>query len=145
MTKDIAVTQFVMTEVTHALLKSWLQAHCMDVSELDNLPKLGLMVTHCNIPVGVAFLRHVEGNKGMVDGFLTDPECSVDVRRPCLDELILEIIDLAHRNEMTGIFGLTVNKRVVRRALRLGFQLMDHQLVSLNFNCSTWNILNDGE
>jgi hypothetical protein len=133
-----------MTEHTHRLLRQWMNAHCVDETEIDNLPKLGLMVSHCNTPVGVAFLRHVEGNKGMIDGFLTDPECELDIRTACLDQLILELIELAHKNEMTGIFGLTINKRVVKRALRLGFQLMDHKLVSLNFNCSTWNNLNDG-
>jgi len=143
MTKEILVAPFTMTEMTHAMLRQWMNAHCVDQTEIDHLPKLGLMVSHCNTPVGVAFLRHVEGNKGMIDGFMCDPESPIDIRRPCLDELILELIELAHKNDMTGIFGLTVNKRVEKRALRLGFQLMDHKLVSLNFNCSTWNILDN--
>jgi hypothetical protein len=69
----------------------------------------------------------------MIDGFMCDPECDVEVRTKALDQLILDLITVAKKNGMSGVFGLSVNKRVVKRALKLGFSLMDHKLVSFAF------------
>lgn len=127
---QIKTEPFVMTRERHVLLKSWLLAHVMNESELAHLPKLGLIVSAGNSPVGVAFLRAVEGGQGMIDGFLTDPACHPLIRSQCLDQLILDLLELSKRAGMSGVFGLTQNKRVVKRALRLGFNLMSHKLIS---------------
>lgn len=129
--REVKTTPFRMTHESRSILAQWLQDHIMPDEFLDHLPKLGLMVWHCNTPVGVAFLRVVEGGKGMIDGFLTDSNIHPDIRTPCLDQLILDLIKLAKFNDMNGIFGLTVNKRVIARAKKLGFSLMEHKLVSL--------------
>jgi hypothetical protein len=131
---QIKTSQFQMTNDTHALLAGWLKGHLMNENDLHDLPKLGLMVSHCNTPVGVAFLRQLEGgDKAMVEGFLTNPDVDVVIRTQCLDQLILDLVELARRHDVTGLFALTVNKRVIARAKRLGFSLMKHKLVSLNF------------
>lgn len=132
-----------MTRETRAILISWLKGHLMDASELDACPKLGLIVSHCNVPVGVAFIRQIEGGKGLIDGFLSDPECELSIRTKALDLLILDLIELAKANRMSGLIGLTVNPRVIKRAKKLGFSHMDHTLVSMAFHCSTWNNLGD--
>jgi hypothetical protein len=138
---EITSIPFQMTGRNHELLKTWLNGYLLDESELVNLPKLGLMVSHCNAPVGVAFLRTIEGGKGLIDGFLADPKCEPSIKTKCLDRLILDLIELAKFNDMTGIIGLTTNKKVITRASKLGFSLMDHTLLSLK--CSTWNNLGD--
>ncbi len=134
---DIKTSPFRLTKDTRALLLSWVLERTLDEPILNDLPKLGLMVSYCNAPVAVAFLRVVEGGKGMIDGFIADPSCDHKVRTLCLDQLILDLIKLAMYNDMSGLFGLTTNKRVVERARRLGFRLMPHKLVSMK--CSTWN------
>lgn len=137
MERDIKTTPFRMTRDSRVLLAKWLHAYILPEEFLDTLPKIGLMVFYCNTPIGVAFLRTVEGGKGMIDGFLTDPQSDLTVRNACLDQLIIDLIKVAKYNEMSGIFGLTTNKRVVARAKKLGFSLMEHKLVSLK--CFAWN------
>jgi len=104
---------------------------------LDSLPKNGLVVSHKNVPVAVAFLRVVEGGMGMIDGFLADPDVDIKIRNECLDELISDIIRMAEFNGMNGVIGLSVNKRVIARAKRLGFSIMEHKLVSLKWATGT--------
>lgn len=121
-----------MTHITHALLLKWAKAHGVSASEIDDLPKLGLLVSYQNIPIAVCFLRFVEGRKGMIDAFMCDPTSEPFIRTKCLDQLIYDLIELARFNEMTGIFGLTLNPRVIKRAAALGFEVQKHKLVSLN-------------
>lgn len=135
--KELKTTPFAMTRNSRAVLAKWLEKHVLPEPFLDNLPKLGLMVYHCNTPIGVVFLRVVEGGRGMIDGFLCDPEIPLKIRTAALDQLITDVIKLAHHNDMQGVFGLTVNKRVVSRAKKLGFTLMNHKLVSIK--TSMWN------
>jgi N-acetylglutamate synthase-like GNAT family acetyltransferase len=121
-----------MNESFYMMLSHWLKSHLENASLLGNIPKLGLMVTHCNSPVGVAFIRQIEGGKiGMIDGFLCDPDCKVETRTECLDALIIDLIQLAKKNGIEGLFATTVNKRVLARAKKLGFEITPHRVVSL--------------
>lgn len=128
---EISTLPFQMTPETHSLLKGWLSLHVMKEAYLDELPKLGLVVSFCGKPVGAAFLKQIEGGKGLIDSFIANPECEAVIRTRCLDQLILDLITLAKFSGMTGLIGLTLNKRVIQRAKKLGFSLMDHSVVTL--------------
>ena len=127
----ITTERIILTREIKHLLTSWVEARCLEVASLNALPKLGLLVRHCNVPVAVAFLREMEGGKALIDGFLADPDSDLAVRDECLNALIRDLITLAQKNRFTGILGLTTNPKVVERAKRLGFSLMDHRLVSM--------------
>lgn len=141
----IQTSIFQMTESTHALLRCWMKDHGIDETEISRLPKLGLMVSHCNTPVAVGFLRRVEGGIALIDGFICDPKSTIEIRDPCLDQLAKDLIEIAKHEGIQGLLVTTVNPRVVKRAQRLGFSSLDHQLLSLRLNCSTWNILGEGK
>lgn len=137
---DFKSMPFRMTRESRALLARWLGDRVLPEIFLDNLPKAGLMVFHQNTPVGVVFLRMVEGGKGMLDGFLADPSIPHKVRKLALDQLIADVVKLACDSELTGVFGLTTNKRVVERAKNHGFSVLDHKLVSMRLNASPWGV-----
>jgi hypothetical protein len=130
---EIETKRFTLEQSSYQMLKAWMNAYALDLNDLDTLPKLGLGVWYQGKCVGVAFIREVEGYKGLIDGFICDPDLLGEDRSKCLDLLILDLLKLARAHRMTGLIGLSVNKRVMSRALRLGFDVRPHKVVSITF------------
>lgn len=131
--KQIKTTPFALTSSSREILARWCKGHFCSDSMLNEVPKIGLMVWYCGRAIGVCFLREIEGNKGLIDGFLCDPTVDYKIRIPCLDRLIIDLIKLAKFYNMRGVLGLSSNKRVIKRAKKLGFNSMPHTLVEFKF------------
>ena len=129
--KEVETKRFSLNESTHTLLRRWAKAHLIDEDEIDNLPRIGLITTYQNSPIVVAFLREVEGHRCIIDSLMCDPESDLNIRLKALDQMGEALVEEAKFHHFKGIIGLTTNKRVMNRALKLGFQIQKHRLYSM--------------
>lgn len=106
----------------------------MEVSNLDNLPKLGLTAFYQGKPIAVVFLREVEGGKALIDGLIADPNTHYTDRDKCIGRLINDLLRLAKTHGFTGILALSTHTRTITRAKKLGFTLKPHRLVCIDLN-----------
>lgn len=129
--KHLTIIQpFAMTHELYNKLVGWLQRRAMPATDLDNLPHKGKIIYYMGAPVAIGFIRDVEGGFAMIDGFLADPDCDVNIRSECLDLLTFELIDLAKSLRLNKIFALTTNRKTIKRAQKLGFHKQKHVLIS---------------
>lgn len=85
-----------------------------------DLPEFGLVALHEGNVVACGFIRKLEGHAGVVDGFLTDPKQSPDIRNRALDLLTNKLGKIAtHYNVKLMCF--TIDQTIIDRAIKHGY------------------------
>ena len=88
-----------------------------------NLPKFGLVAIHDECVVACGFIREFEGHTGVVDGFLTDPTKSPEIRNRALDLISYKLGKIADHHKIK-LMCFTEDDSIISRALKHGYE--DH-------------------
>jgi len=123
------IKPLAMTPDLYNLFTGWLQRRGMNASVLDEIPHKGRIIYYNAKPMAIGFIRDVEGGFAMIDGYLGDPDSDANTRSKCLDLLTLDLLEYAKSLRLNKIFAFTVNKKTIRRALKLGFHKQKHTLI----------------
>ena len=115
------VIRFDFDEHTELILE-WLKCRGMDESLADNLPHIGFICFYNSQAIGAIFLRYCEGNIGMVDSLITNPNSIPDARNEAINLLVQRIIDRAKHANMKSLIGFSIDENTLKRAETFGFK-----------------------
>ena len=108
-------------------IEAWLKKRGIDTKVVADLPEVGFISPN----VAAGFLRKVEGNFGMIDSFITNPEASPHNRNEALDKITESLVRTAYGLGMKQLLAISVDENTLKRAVRLGFSLLDHRVVAI--------------
>lgn len=115
------ITEFVKEE--HAdYFNQWLIARGM---EIDEIPAIGFVAYTRHSPAAMVFLRQVEGNYAILDGLVSNPECSPSERSDAIDRVVQALTDEADRRGIKTIMAWSQDKNTLTRSQNHGFKQPD--------------------
>lgn len=120
----------VHTDLEH--INTWLGKHKMPPVTRHSLPEIGYMAWTHGKAVGAVFLRRCEGELGIVDSLISNPEIQSHVRHIALDALINHICEQAKHHKIKMVLGYTRDESTLTRSLRLGFEQSPFSVVVKN-------------
>lgn len=103
-------------------LSQWLQARGMDC---DDTPAIGFVAYTRHSPAAMAFLRKVEGGYAILDGFVSNPECSPSERNDALDRVTQALTDEADRLGIKMLMAWSKDVNTLTRSLNHGFTALN--------------------
>lgn len=114
------------------ILKRLLRDRCMDVSLTETMPKHGWIALEGDLPVVIGFLRRIECNYAMIDGLISNPIASSELRDSCIQRLSRKLIDVANRAKVKKIIAFTSDTHTFMRAVKsFGFREVNTKLIEL--------------
>jgi hypothetical protein len=116
-------------------LLDWLEKRKIQIPNSIEVPKLGYLIrTKDSGPVVMGFLRVCEGNVGMIDSLVSNPDIEPAIRDRAMDFLILRLMAAAKRKKIYRVFGFSQDENTLLRASRLGFNTLSQRLVSITLS-----------
>lgn len=103
----------------------------LDPRLADDTPRCGFIALQEGKPVAFCFLREVEGGYGMIDGYMSNPQMDGPTRHRGLDLVLHLVLKTTKRHNLKAVLGFTVYPEILSRAIRSGFTVLKHTLVSL--------------
>jgi len=117
----VLVNRFKITQL--ATINSWLFKHGMTPVPVSEIPEFGFIVYGDEgKAVAAAFLRRCEGNLGIFDSMVTDPDARGPARHEALEALVDAILKAAHGLKMTRVMAITRHPSIVERGKSHGFE-----------------------
>lgn len=104
------------------MVKRWLRSRKLPTTMLQLLPKHGVIVAD----VAVAFLYQTDSRIAYVDGFMSNPEATLDARVDAFDEIAIALDELGRRLGFSHLWVFTRRDGVVALGRRHGFETDDH-------------------
>lgn len=126
MMKIIKYTKQYKKEIEH-----WLALRNLPLTGAEDLPKIGLMVTHDERLVACGFLRKCEGKYLLLDSYCTNPQVSAELRNQALDILTESLILLAKSQDCKQILAYTQDQNTIKRATKHGMTATSHHVLVL--------------
>jgi hypothetical protein len=118
-----------------ALLCQWLTERQLPSPNPEHMPEYGAVAYEDDKPIGMAFLRRVEGGFAQVDSLASNPQAPGELRHKALDLCISEMVRVAQQMEITNLIAFSRDKSAIVRSLRHGFvQHDDAAILSLDLN-----------
>ncbi len=97
---------------------------------LRTLPKIGYIALLDNQPIAAGFLRRVEGNiVAQIDGLTSNPYFGSIIRHHGIAKVLESLINDAKELKLKGIIAFTSDGTVVKRAIDMGFNIIDHKIM----------------
>lgn len=94
----------------------------MDQRLADSLPKHGFMVFDSGVPVAMGFIRRLEGNLGVLDSYITNPNFTPGGRNRALDLLTKKLIRFGKdKLKLKGLLAFSADTNTIQRATNHGF------------------------
>lgn len=119
------------------MLKDMLEAQeYPDVEDycMDFLPKIGYIALLNNQPIAAGFLRRVERDiLGQIDSLVSNPYFGAQIRHKGLNMVVDQLLYDAKSIGLKGVYALTVDESVLKRAEAIGFSKVNHQVIALSF------------
>lgn len=115
-------------------INTWLIARDKKQWEASTLPENGLIAYSDNVPIAAAFLRLCEGQFGMIDALVTNPEISGELRHIAIDQVINRLLSLANSLHLKALLAFSVDKGTLERAERLGFEKRSETIIALDLS-----------
>lgn len=97
-----------------------------------DLPKIGVLVTNHDLILAAGFIRRCEGDTGIFDSFITDPEAAAADRNLALDLITTELIEIAREQHLTSLIAYSIDKNTLVRSLRHGFEHSPYTVITKN-------------
>jgi len=117
------------------LILTWLEKRKLVIPDSLELPNIGYVVkSKTEGPIALGFLRQCEGNVGMIDSLISDPEIKPEIRDGAIDFLILRLIAAAKRKKIYKVFGFSEDGNTLLRAKKHGFKLLSQRLVAITLS-----------
>lgn len=93
----------------------------LDIALTNDLPRFGLIAVEGNNPIAFGAIREVEGDRGMLDSYITHPEATHANRDYALDRITAKLIKIARLQGLKQLIAFSIRSVVVSRAERHGF------------------------
>ncbi len=107
-------------------MQRWLSRHRLSPLLADDLPRNGFVVDG----VAAGFLRICEGNYGLIDAYITNPEALPAHRNEALEMITKSLLRTAKAMGINRVLAFTTDECIITRAKKHGFaQLPDTFLV----------------
>jgi N-acetylglutamate synthase-like GNAT family acetyltransferase len=114
----------------HQHLARLLELRMLPRSLMNDLPLIGLIAFDGDgVCAGCIFLRMAEGDFGLIEGMITNPNVSSIERHVVLEKLVAKILDKAEGLNIKKILSYTEDYSVVMRAQRAGFKVSSQMLL----------------
>lgn len=124
------VTKYVPKEDNWTLMRI-MKKREKDPKEIYNLPEVGFLAFEEDYFIGAGFLRKCEGNYGMFDSYVTDPEMPAILRNQALDIITKRLISIARDMGIKHLIAISVDTNTIMRSQRHGFVLLpEHKLLT---------------
>ncbi len=115
-------------------INAWLAKRELPTVTRHALPEIGYIAWHHKKPIAAVFLRRCEGNTGILDSMITNPEESPEVRNFALDELVKFVMEKAPKYNITRLLGFSKDENTIARATRLGFVQSPYTIVAMDLS-----------
>lgn len=117
--------ELVRFEARHILiLDQWFKARGLPIVPSTDIAACGFIAFIDSIPVAAMFLRKCEGDVGIVDGLIANPECDWETRNEGINAVISRVLEEAKQLGIIKILSFSENYRTVCRVTRdFGFSI----------------------
>lgn len=111
------------------IMLEWLVERDVYLPSIDEMPAIGFVVYHDHIMTAMGFIRMVEGGYGQLDGLVTNPKQSPEIRSVSIDLLVSRLIYEAKEMELKSLIAFSKDKNTLLRSTTHGFVSQDDQHV----------------
>jgi hypothetical protein len=102
----------------YEVLKAWTEEHEMQAPDFELLPETGFIVD--NVACGFIYLTN--SKLAILEGFVTNPKSNKDTRNDALDDITLELMQIAKKSGYKVLKCETRLNAIVKRAEKFGFK-----------------------
>lgn len=100
----------------------WLAQREMAPIQVSELPKRGwTVIDDLDKPLGIVFLRMVEGDLAIIDSMINDPSQTKMDRHKINERLFLQCKKIARELKLKGLMGSSLDEGTLKRASTHGF------------------------
>lgn len=117
------------TPAEYMWLREWLEHRGIQSWEESGLPKIGFIAYDDAGFTAIAFLRLIEGERGMIDALCSNPGASPARRDKGIDCVVVQILIEARAMGLKGILSFSKDENTLARAERIGFKKLDDTLI----------------
>lgn len=112
------------------ILNGWLSERKIDPVRPIDLPVSGLMATEEEESLGCVFVRHCEGDLGMLCSFEINPRISLRLKDRVFEELLMCSKELAHVRGICRLIALTEKKSIMNRLNKMGWKESHYKIAA---------------
>lgn len=103
--------------------------------KVENLPESGFIVYNADqSPIAMGFLRLIEGNYGMLDSYISNPQKPSELRDQALDLITKNLINYSKTLGLNKLFAFSANEHIILRAYNHGFGRLPFKFTCLNLS-----------
>src|SRR3989442_660241 len=92
-----------MSQDHNSFVTDWLQKRDLPNSLAFDLPEVGFIVSERGEPIAVGFIRRCEGNCGMIDSLISNPDAPSDMRHSAIDLVVDQVLKTAKDLELKSL------------------------------------------
>jgi hypothetical protein len=127
------IVRFYQRSLHYDLIKSWAVKRLLSSDILNDLPKIGFIAFDDDeCAVACAFLRKCEGNVGILEGLMTNPECNSFDRHLAIDMSVKCLIKFSISRKYKVILAYSLDESTLARSSSHGFIRQEHTLIKLD-------------
>jgi hypothetical protein len=106
-----------------------LKSQNMTEKDGKNLPKYGILIAYRDFIIAAGFLRRIEGDHAMLDGYITNSTAPAELRNKALDILTQRLLMYAKKHSIKRVMAFTDVPNIAVRANKFGIQSMPHNFL----------------
>lgn len=116
-------------------IEELLKLRKLPLTFLDDIPTYGFIAfTDDDEAVATAFIRFIEGGAALIDGLITDPRKSPELRNMAIDLIVQALLDASRQGGIKKMIAYTIDEGTLTRAIKkYGFVQQPHTLIVLDF------------
>lgn len=130
--RDVHIVPFKFKHLS--LLQEMLESqHYQNVESVSmkSLPKIGYIALLNKEPIAAGFLRRIEGGFAQLDGLTSNAFFGSLIRHQGVSKVVESLLEDARNLKLKGVLAYTKDKSVVKRALIIGFNVVDQTVLSI--------------
>lgn len=112
------------------LIEKWMRHRGLTSPLIEETPETGFVVYDRCFPIALVSIRKVEGGFGMLDGLISNPLVSGELRHLAIDLLITETLNAAKRMKLKNLSAYSVDVNTIMRAKNHGFVQLPHAVLA---------------
>lgn len=130
---DLFPFKFKHLDQLHEILESQKYLGMADI-KMKTLPKIGYIAVMNKQPIAAGFLRRVEPSFAQIDTLCSNAYFGSQIRHIGITKVVDALIQDAKSLKLDGILALTMDEGTLKRALSIGFHVIDQKVIGLMIN-----------
>lgn len=115
-------------------VNEWLEKRGMAPVPMKDIPNRGYIVHRDGIYIAAGFLRRCEGDVGIFDSLITNPELSLYTRHLAIELLIEKIITVSKELHIDRLIAFSTDSGTIKRSKKHGFEKKPYTVISLSLD-----------